>query len=157
GRGAPGRGSHARPRRHGGARARPRSLLGALNLRVAHGLPGRVVVTYLKESHFHDVKVDPADHHRHSTRRTSVSTYRRRAVRAVSGLAMGAAILLIAACTTSDGPTTSGPTGGSLPKTLVFSPLSLAPPALKGLSEGVKGYAGSKGWDVIVQDPNFDP
>jgi ABC-type sugar transport system substrate-binding protein len=38
----------------------------------------------------------------------------------------------------------------------VFSPLSLAPPALKGLSEGVKGYAGSQGWDVIVQDPNFD-
>ena len=31
------------------------------------------------------------------------------------------------------------------------------PPALKGLSEGVKGYAGSKGWEVIVQDPNFDP
>ena len=46
--------------------------------------------------------------------------------------------------------------GSTLPKTLVFSPLSLAPPALKGLSEGVKGYAGSKGWDVIVQDPNFD-
>jgi ABC-type sugar transport system substrate-binding protein len=38
----------------------------------------------------------------------------------------------------------------------VFSPLSLAPPALKGLSEGVKGYAGSKGWTVLVQDPNFD-
>ncbi|MEI2810206.1 MAG: substrate-binding domain-containing protein [Nocardioides sp.] len=35
-------------------------------------------------------------------------------------------------------------------------PLSLAPPALKGLSEGVKGYGGSKGWDVLVQDPNFD-
>ncbi|MFD0577533.1 sugar ABC transporter substrate-binding protein [Dactylosporangium darangshiense] len=38
----------------------------------------------------------------------------------------------------------------------MFSPLSLAPPALKGLSEGVKGYASSKGWEVIVQDPNFD-
>jgi ABC-type sugar transport system substrate-binding protein len=25
------------------------------------------------------------------------------------------------------------------------------------LSEGVKGYAGSQGWQVIVQDPNFDP
>jgi ABC-type sugar transport system substrate-binding protein len=52
----------------------------------------------------------------------------------------------------------SGGSGGStLPKTLVFSPLSLQPPALKGLSEGVQGYAGSKGWQVIVQDPNFDP
>jgi ribose transport system substrate-binding protein len=39
----------------------------------------------------------------------------------------------------------------------VFSPLSLAPPALKGLSEGVKGYAGSQGWQVLVQDPNFNP
>jgi ABC-type sugar transport system substrate-binding protein len=43
-----------------------------------------------------------------------------------------------------------------LPKTLVFSPLSLAPPALKGLSDGVQGYASSKGWEVLVQDPNFD-
>jgi ABC-type sugar transport system substrate-binding protein len=54
----------------------------------------------------------------------------------------------------SAGSTTGAP--AALPKTLVFSPLSLAPPALKGLSEGVKGYAGSKGWEVIVQDPNFD-
>ncbi len=44
-----------------------------------------------------------------------------------------------------------------LPKTLVFSPLSLAPPALKGLSEGVQAYGKSKGWQVLVQDPNFDP
>jgi ABC-type sugar transport system substrate-binding protein len=35
--------------------------------------------------------------------------------------------------------------------------LSLAPPALKGLSEGVKHYAEEKGWEVVVQDPNFDP
>jgi len=33
----------------------------------------------------------------------------------------------------------------------------LAPPALKGLSVGLTGYAGSKGWKVVVQDPNFDP
>jgi ABC-type sugar transport system substrate-binding protein len=85
-----------------------------------------------------------------------VSTERRRGLRAVSGLALGAALLLLGACTTSDGPTTSS-TAGSLPKTLVFSPLSLSPPALKSLSEGVKAYAGAKGWDVIVQDPNFDP
>jgi ABC-type sugar transport system substrate-binding protein len=52
----------------------------------------------------------------------------------------------------------ASPAGAStLPKTVVFSPLSLAPPALKGLSEGLKGYAGKNGWEVIVQDPNFDP
>ena len=28
---------------------------------------------------------------------------------------------------------------------------------MKGLSEGVTGYAGSKGWKVIVQDPSLDP
>jgi ABC-type sugar transport system substrate-binding protein len=49
------------------------------------------------------------------------------------------------------------PAASNLPKTLVFSPLSLAPPALKGLSVGVKGYSASKGWTVIVQDPNFNP
>ncbi len=77
-----------------------------------------------------------------------------------ASVAFGAALLMLASC--SSGPTTAAPggsTGGkpaALPKTLVFSPLSLAPPALKSLSVGVKGYAGGKGWDVIVQDPNFD-
>jgi ABC-type sugar transport system substrate-binding protein len=73
-------------------------------------------------------------------------------------VAFGAALLMLAACShasDSGGSTTGAP--GALPKTLVFSPLSLAPPALKGLSEGVKGYASGKGWEVIVQDPNFDP
>jgi len=85
-----------------------------------------------------------------------VSTRRRRQTRATVGIAMVAAAgLLLAACTTSDGDT-GGAKPAVLPKTLVFSPLSLAPPALKGLSEGVKAYAGSKGWEVIVQDPNFD-
>jgi ABC-type sugar transport system substrate-binding protein len=85
-----------------------------------------------------------------------VSTRRRRQTRATVGIAMVAAAgLLLAACTTSDSDT-GGTKPAVLPKTLVFSPLSLAPPALKGLSEGVKAYAGSKGWEVIVQDPNFD-
>ena len=77
--------------------------------------------------------------------------------RATLVLSIGAAALLAGACSNSgtSNPPASG--GSTLPKTLVFSPLSLQPPALKGLSEGVKGYAGSKGWDVIVQDPNFDP
>jgi len=76
--------------------------------------------------------------------------------RATLVLSIGAAALLAGACSNSgtSNPPASG--GSTLPKTLVFSPLSLQPPALKGLSEGVKGYAGSKGWDVIVQDPNFD-
>jgi ABC-type sugar transport system substrate-binding protein len=79
--------------------------------------------------------------------------YSRRGARAA--LVLGAAVMMLAACNsgTSNNPASAG---SSLPKTLVFSPLSLAPPALKGLSEGVKAYAGSKGWDVIVQDPNFD-
>jgi len=73
-------------------------------------------------------------------------------------VAFGAALLLLASCShaSDSGGSTTGATPAALPKTLVFSPLSLAPPALKGLSEGVKGYAGSKGWEVIVQDPNFD-
>jgi ABC-type sugar transport system substrate-binding protein len=71
--------------------------------------------------------------------------------------AFGAALLLLASCShaSSSGGSTAG-APAALPKTLVFSPLSLAPPALKSLSEGVKGYAGGKGWEVIVQDPNFD-
>ena len=71
-------------------------------------------------------------------------------------LTMGAAsaLLVLGACSSNSGSgDTSGDSGSSdtATKTLVFSPLSLAPPALKGLSEGVKGYGGSKGWDVVVQ------
>jgi ABC-type sugar transport system substrate-binding protein len=82
---------------------------------------------------------------------------RRHRVRLVVG--SGVVAVLLAACGTSTSgsgdPSTSA--GANLPKTLVFSPLSLAPPALKGLSEGVKAYAGSQGWEVIIQDPNFEP
>src|SRR6185312_14576725 len=71
--------------------------------------------------------------------------------------ALAAPLLLTAACgNSSGGGSASAGSGSKLPKTLVFSPLSLAPPALKGLSEGVKGYAKSKSWEVVVQDPNFD-
>ena len=82
----------------------------------------------------------------------------------LSGVALGSAALILAGCSTSDGapvvagsPAAGGSASGALPKTLVFSPLSLKPPALKGLSEGLKGYGGSQGWQIIVQDPNFDP
>lgn len=71
--------------------------------------------------------------------------------------ALAVPLLLTAACSKApDSGTSSTDTGSKLPKTLVFSPLSLAPPALKGLSEGVKKLAGAQGWEVIVQDPNFD-
>ncbi|MFI7542303.1 sugar ABC transporter substrate-binding protein [Actinoplanes sp. NPDC049599] len=85
-----------------------------------------------------------------------MSSHHARPQRAI--VAFGAALLMLASCShaSDSGGSTAG-AAAALPKTLVFSPLSLAPPALKGLSEGVKGYAGSKGWEVIVQDPNFDP
>ncbi len=98
-----------------------------------------------------------------------MSSRSRRTTRATSGIALVAATLLLAACgssgtpaATSSAPSASDSTSPSsspsstLPKTLVFSPLSLAPPALKGLSEGVKAYGAEQGWEVIVQDPNFD-
>lgn len=89
-----------------------------------------------------------------------MSALRRRQLRAVLAAAVATPLLLTAACGSSDDTKSSSGNpaagGAALPKTLVFSPLSLAPPALKGLSEGVKGYASSKGWEVIVQDPNFD-
>jgi ribose transport system substrate-binding protein len=83
---------------------------------------------------------------------------RPRRPRATIGIALaGAVTLLLAACSTSDPSVSTPGQTTALPKTLVFSPLSLAPPALKGLSEGVQGYGKSKGWEVQVQDPNFDP
>src|SRR4051794_14703603 len=81
-------------------------------------------------------------------------------LRTALAAAIATPLFLTAACggsSSSGGSSSADATSGKqLPKTLVFSPLSLAPPALKGLSEGVKGYAKSKGWEVIVQDPNFD-
>ena len=51
----------------------------------------------------------------------------------------------------------SGDSGDSGNKTIAFSPLALSIPAMKGLSEGVTGYGQSKGYEVLVQDPNLDP
>ncbi|MEU4240679.1 sugar ABC transporter substrate-binding protein [Actinoplanes sp. NPDC026619] len=88
-----------------------------------------------------------------------MTAFRRRPLRALAVALATTPLLLAAACShASDSTATSTDSGSTkaLPKTLVFSPLSLAPPALKSLSEGVKGYASSKGWEVVVQDPNFD-
>ncbi|MFD0525226.1 hypothetical protein [Paractinoplanes durhamensis] len=90
-----------------------------------------------------------------------MTVLRRRTLRALAVAMATAPLLLAAACShasdsTSSSTTDTGKAAATLPKTLVFSPLSLAPPALKGLSEGVKGMASAQGWEVIVQDPNFD-
>jgi len=82
----------------------------------------------------------------------------------MSGLALGVAVTLLAACsgsgsddTATAGTSDTATSGSSLAKTLVFSPIGLQVPAMKGLSEGVQGYGGSQGWEVIVQDPSLDP
>lgn len=42
-------------------------------------------------------------------------------------------------------------------KTIAFSPIALAIPALKGLSEGVKGVGAGMGYNTLILDPNFNP
>ncbi len=89
-----------------------------------------------------------------------------------SALAVGAATTLVVmtACSssTNEGTGDASPSASDtameseapasdLPKTLVFSPIGLQIPAMKGLSEGVQGYGGSQGWEIIVQDPNMEP
>jgi ABC-type sugar transport system substrate-binding protein len=84
-----------------------------------------------------------------------MSTRRPKAA-ALSGVA--ALTLTVSSCG-ADEPAPAGNLGevSSATPTLVFSPLSLSVPALTGLAEGLKGYAGGQDWEVVVQDPNFDP
>ncbi len=93
-----------------------------------------------------------------------MSTRRRRHRRATIGMAAAAAAgLLLAACSSSSSSSgipaanagAGGGSSGKLPHTLVFSPLALSIPAMKQLSQGVQAYAGSKGWKVQIQDPNY--
>ena len=94
------------------------------------------------------------------------SRRRRRGTTIAIGAAATAALLSLAACSSSSSSsgssaaTTGNGAGasssGKLPHTLVFSPLSLQPTALKGLSVGVQAYGKSKGWSVQVQDPNYN-
>jgi ABC-type sugar transport system substrate-binding protein len=73
--------------------------------------------------------------------------------------ALAAGSLALAACSSGGTQPATG-TGGDTAanaKTIVFSPLALKIPAMKGLSEGVKGYGASKGYTILVQDPNLDP
>jgi ABC-type sugar transport system substrate-binding protein len=79
--------------------------------------------------------------------------FRRAAVAAVAG----SSLVLLAACGSDPKPADGSGSGSDDTKTLVFSPLGLQIPAMQQLSEGVKAYAESKGWEVIVQDPGLDP
>jgi ABC-type sugar transport system substrate-binding protein len=98
-----------------------------------------------------------------------VNIRRRRHRRASIAVAAAAAAgLLLAACSSSGSSAAGGSTAGSttgstagsssgtLPKTLVFSPLSLQIPALKGLATGVQAYGKAKGWTIQLQDPNYN-
>lgn len=82
---------------------------------------------------------------------------------AAAVLAAGSLVLL-AACGSDPAPADgaassssadSASDGGS--QTIAFSPLALKIPAMKGLSEGVTHYGESKGYDVLVQDPDLNP
>jgi ribose transport system substrate-binding protein len=79
--------------------------------------------------------------------------------RATAAALVAGSLVLLAACGSdpapADGATDSSSDGGS--KTVAFSPLALKIPAMKNLSEGVTHYGESKGYDVLVQDPNLDP
>ncbi|WP_433797620.1 sugar ABC transporter substrate-binding protein [Actinoplanes sp. CA-252034] len=72
--------------------------------------------------------------------------------------ALTAGSLLLTACSPGGTqPATGAAAGADNAKTIVFSPLALKIPAMKGLSEGVKGYGSGKGYTVLVQDPDLDP
>jgi ABC-type sugar transport system substrate-binding protein len=91
-------------------------------------------------------------------RRASIAV----ALAAVTGLLLAACSSSGSSSTAAAGSTagntagsTAGSSSGALPKTLVFSPLALAIPAMKQLSTGVQAYGGAKGWKIQVQDPNY--
>jgi ribose transport system substrate-binding protein len=75
---------------------------------------------------------------------------------ALTALAAGS-LALVAACGSGSTQAADGSGSGAAPKAIAFSPLALKIPAMKGLSEGVKAYGQSKGYSVVVQDPNLDP
>jgi ribose transport system substrate-binding protein len=83
----------------------------------------------------------------------------KRSKAALAALAVGS-LMTLAACGSDGTQPAAGADSGSgsdSSKTLVFSPLALKIPAMQQLSEGIKGYGGSQGYDVVVQDPNLDP
>ena len=103
---------------------------------------------------------------------TSLKHFPRGRRRAAVAVAAAGCAALLAACSSGTQPaggggggggatggatSGSGGSGGGGSKTIAFSPLALQIPAMKGLSVGVQAYGKSKGYPVIVQDPNLDP
>jgi ribose transport system substrate-binding protein len=84
----------------------------------------------------------------------------RRGKAALAALAV-TSLGLLAACGSdpqpASGSSSDSGSDSSATKTLVFSPLALKIPAMQQLADGIKAYAGSQGYDVVVQDPNLDP
>ena len=75
----------------------------------------------------------------------------------VKWAAIAMIVVGLAACGSSDEErATNEPTTRDA-LTIGFSPPTLAAPALKGLADGIEGYAGSKGHRVRVADPKGDP
>ncbi|MDH2413132.1 sugar ABC transporter substrate-binding protein [Nocardioides sp. CER19] len=90
---------------------------------------------------------------------TTRSMPKRRGAAVLAAVAV-TGLVTLSACGGSTQPAAGSDAGsgsGSSNKTLVFSPLALQIPAMKQLSEGIQAYAKSKGYSVIVQDPNLDP
>ncbi|MGZ8744619.1 MAG: sugar ABC transporter substrate-binding protein [Nocardioides sp.] len=85
-----------------------------------------------------------------------MKTPSKRSRAALVGLTAGS-LALLAACGSGETQAADGSTSGDGDKTIAFSPLALKIPAMKGLSEGVTHYGDSKGYKVLVQDPNLDP
>lgn len=82
----------------------------------------------------------------------------------LAGLAaLSAAALTLSACGNgliggSDEPSSSASGSAASVKVVIgFSPTTLQAPALKGLADGLTGYAKSKGWEVLTADPKGDP
>ena len=85
-----------------------------------------------------------------------MKTPSKRSRAALVGLTAGS-LALLAACGSGETQAADGSTSSDGDKTIAFSPLALKIPAMKGLSEGVTQYGKSKGYEVLVQDPNLDP
>ena len=81
----------------------------------------------------------------------------------LAAVAAAGTLVLLSACSGTTQPADAGGGGGTAgggggaSKTIAFSPLCLQIPAMQDLSKGVQGYSGSKGYQVIVQDPALDP
>ena len=88
-------------------------------------------------------------HHPHNTREHVVKSFRSKGGKVI-GLASVAAVAATVLVSAPAAHAANKPT-------IAFSPIALAIPALKGLSEGVKGVGAGMGFNTLILDPNFDP